>query len=42
MYDASAKQLVWRGAASKTLDANAKPDKRQKTLAKASQKLLKN
>jgi hypothetical protein len=42
MYDTSAKQLVWRGAASKTLDANAKPDKRQKNLAKASQKLLKN
>lgn len=42
MYDSSAKQLVWRGKASKTLDPNAKPDKRQKNLAKASQKLLKN
>jgi hypothetical protein len=42
MYDPSAKQLVWRGQASKTLDANAKPDKRQKNLAKAVAKLLKN
>jgi len=42
MYDASAKQLVWRGKATKTLDANAKPDKRQKNLTKAVEKLLKN
>ena len=35
MYDPAAKQLVWRGTASKTLDAKAKPDKRQKNLAKA-------
>ena len=42
MYDPAAKQLVWRGKASKTLDENAKPDKRQKNLAKAAQKLLKN
>ena len=42
MYDPAAKQLVWRGKASKTLDENAKPDKRQKNLAKAWQKLLKN
>ena len=36
------KQLVWRGKASKTLDDNAKPEKRQKNLAKAMQKMLKN
>lgn len=42
MYDPNAKQLVWRGIASKTLDATAKPDKRAKNLAKASQKLLKS
>jgi hypothetical protein len=42
MYDTAAKQLVWRGKASKTIDANAKPDKRQKNLDKAMQKLLKN
>ena len=42
MYDAEAKQLVWRGKASKTVDQNAKPDKRQKNLTKAVTKLLKN
>ncbi len=42
MYDPAAKQLVWRGTATKTIDTNAKPDKRQKNLAKATQKLLKN
>ena len=42
MYDQTAKELVWRGKASKTLDPNAKPDKRQKNLDKAMQKLLKN
>ena len=42
MYDPTAKQLVWRGKATKTLDSNAKPDKRQKNLAKAMAKLLKN
>jgi hypothetical protein len=42
MYDPAAKQLVWRGQAQKTIDANAKPDKRQKNLAKAVAKLLKN
>lgn len=42
MYDPGAEKLVWRGAASKTIDANAKPDKRQKNLAKAAQKMLKN
>lgn len=42
MYDPAAKQIVWRGAASKTLDPKAKPDKRQKNLAKGITKLLKN
>jgi len=42
MYDPAAKQLVWRGKASKTLDPKAKPDKRQKNLAKAVQKMLKD
>jgi hypothetical protein len=41
MYDAANKQLVWRGVATKTLDAKAKPDKRQKNLNKAVAKLLK-
>jgi hypothetical protein len=42
MYDPVAKQLVWRGTASKTLDPKAKPDKREKNLRKGVAKLLKN
>jgi hypothetical protein len=42
MYASSAKSLVWRGNASKTIDAKAKPDKQQKNLTKAVAKLLKN
>jgi hypothetical protein len=42
IYDPAAKQLVWRGAASKTLDSKAKPEKREKNLRKAVTKLLKN
>jgi hypothetical protein len=41
MYASAAKQLVWRGMASKTIDAKAKPEKRQKNIAKAVAKLLK-
>ena len=42
MYHATPKALVWRGVVSKTLDANAKPDKQQKNLTKSVTKLLKN
>jgi len=42
MYDATQKELVWRGAATKTLDPKAKPDKKQKNINKAAEKLLKN
>jgi hypothetical protein len=42
MYDPAVKQIVWRGTASKTLDPKAKPEKRQKNLAKGVTKLLKN
>ena len=41
MYDPAAKQLVWRGAVSKTLDEKATPEKREKNLGKAMEKLLK-
>jgi hypothetical protein len=41
MYDPAAKQLVWRGTASKTLDPKAKPEKKQKNINKAAEKLLK-
>ena len=42
MYDPATKKLVWQGRATKTLDTNAKEDKRQKNLDKATAKLLKN
>ena len=41
MYDPVAKQLVWRGTASKTLDPKAKPERKQKNINKAVEKLLK-
>jgi hypothetical protein len=42
MYDSANKDLVWRGLASKTINPKAKPDKQEKNLSKAIQKLLKN
>lgn len=42
MYDSTQKKLVWRGVATKTLDPKAKPDKKQKNITKAADKLLKN
>ena len=42
MYEVAPKQLVWRGVATKTIDQNAKPDKRQKNIEKGIAKLLKN
>jgi hypothetical protein len=42
VYNSAPQTLVWRGVVSKTLDAEAKPEKQQKNLAKAVAKLLKN
>lgn len=42
MYDSANKTLVWRGIVSKTIDPDAKPDKREKNLNKAMTKLFKN
>jgi hypothetical protein len=42
MYDPANHKLVWRGAASKTLDTNASPKKRQKNLEKAASNLMKD
>jgi hypothetical protein len=42
MYDVAPKQLVWRGVATKTIDTDAKPDKRQKNIQKGVAKLFKN
>jgi hypothetical protein len=42
MYEPTQKELVWRGVATRTLDPKAKPDKKQKNITKAAEKLLKN
>lgn len=42
LYDPTTKQLVWTGTATKTLDPSSSPEKNQKNLDKAMQKLLKN
>jgi hypothetical protein len=42
MYDSAKKQLIWRGVASKQIDAKAKPDKREKNLDKGMAKMFKN
>ena len=42
LFDPASKQLVWRGAASKTLNINKNPDKNYQTLEKAMAKLFKN
>ena len=41
-YDVSTKQAVFRAVGTKTLDTKAKPEKRQKNLAKAVKKMLKS
>ena len=42
MYDAAQGQLVWRGDAAKTVEANVTPEKRKKNIEKGVAKLLKN
>jgi hypothetical protein len=42
VYDPAAKQLVWTGSATKTIDDSKDPQKIQKNLNKATQKLLKD
>jgi len=42
MYDSAAKQLVWKGQASKTLSGEKDPEKRQQKIEKAMAKLLKD
>jgi len=42
MYSSQAKQLVWQGSASKTLDPSNNPQKNQNNINKAMAKLLKN
>jgi Domain of unknown function (DUF4136) len=42
MYEATKQQLVWRGVVSDAIDADAKPEKKQKHMDKAIGKLLKD
>jgi Domain of unknown function (DUF4136) len=42
MYDAGTKKLIWRSIVSDAIAADAKPDKKQKHLDKAVEKLLKD
>ena len=42
IYDSADHRLLWRGKASKALDPNANPEKKQKNINKAIGKLLKN
>jgi hypothetical protein len=42
LFDPATKQLVWRGAASKTLDIKKDPDQNYRNLEKAMAKLFKN
>lgn len=42
MYDAAKKQLVWRGLIDNAIAADAKPDKKQKHMSAAIEKLLKH
>lgn len=40
--DAEEKKMVWRGIASKEVDVKASPEKREKNIQKAAEKLFKN
>jgi hypothetical protein len=42
MLNAKTKDVVWRGIATKDLDVNASPEKREKNINKAAEKLFKN
>jgi hypothetical protein len=42
MYDPAAKTLIWQGSCTKTVDPGSSPEKNQKNIEKAMQKLMKN
>ena len=42
MMDAQTKNIVWRGIATKELDAKASPEKKEKNINKAAEKIFKN
>jgi hypothetical protein len=42
LMDAKTRNVVWRGSAERDLDPSAKPDKRDKNINKATEKIFKN
>jgi hypothetical protein len=42
MMDAQSRNIVWRGMATKELDATASPEKKEKNINKAAEKIFKN
>jgi hypothetical protein len=42
LVDANTSNIVWRGTATKDIDVKATPDKRDKNIAKAAQKLFRH
>jgi hypothetical protein len=42
MMDAQTRNLVWRGLVTKELDAKASPEKKEKNINKAAEKIFKN
>lgn len=42
MVDARSKTIVWRGTATKEVDLKASPEKREKNISKAAEKIFKN
>ena len=42
MMDAQTRNIVWRGMATRELDANAKPEKKEKNINKAAEKIFRN
>jgi len=42
MMDAQTKNIVWRGVASRDLDAKASPEKKEKNINKTAEKIFKN
>jgi hypothetical protein len=42
MLDSQTRSIVWRGIASKELDAKASPEKKEKNINKAAEKIFKN
>jgi hypothetical protein len=42
VVDAKARTIVWRGVASKDIDVNASPEKREKNINRTAEKLFKN